>query len=121
MGYVLAQTGDYAGAVRAHREAIAREGGTSPVLAASLARACALSGERDEAVRLVAGLRDESCVSLFHLATAHAALGEHDTAVRHLGEARAQGESWAAYLAVDPRLDSLRDDPRFAALLRQIG
>jgi tetratricopeptide (TPR) repeat protein len=120
VGYVREQTGDYAAAIRAHREAIAREGGTSPVLAASLARACALSGEREEAVRLIAGLSGQSCVSLFHLATAYAALGERDTAFRCLGEACAHGESWAGFLAVDPRLDSLRDDPRYAGLVRKL-
>src|SRR5204862_1701562 len=114
------QFGDYAAAVRAQREALAREGGSTPVIAASLARACALSGERDEAVRLVTGLRDRSCVGMFHLATAHAALGEHDAAFHCLGEACAQSESWAAFIAVDPRVDSLRDDPRFAGLLQRL-
>jgi TolB-like protein/Tfp pilus assembly protein PilF len=120
LGSACEQTGDYTGAVRAQREAIALEGGSSPVLAASLARACALAGQRDEAVRLVAGLRDQSCVSLFHLAAAHVALGEHDAAFRCLGESCAQGEFWAAFLAVDPRLDSLRDDPRHLELLRRL-
>jgi TolB-like protein/Tfp pilus assembly protein PilF len=120
LGSACEQIGDYAAAVRAQRQAIACEGGTTPVLAASLARACALSGERDEAVRLVAGLRDQSCVSHFHLATAHAALGEHDAAFRCLGEACAHGESWAAFLAVDPRLDALRGDPRYAGLVDRL-
>ena len=64
-----------------------------------------------------AGLRDRSLVSMFHLATAHAALGERDAAFHCLGEACAQRGYWAALLAVDPRLDPLRDDPRYAGLL----
>src|SRR5204863_9973998 len=86
----------------------------------SLARAGARSGGREEAARRIAGLGGQSCVALFHLATAHAALGERDTAFRCLGESCAHGESWAGYLAVDPRLDSLRDDPRFAALVQRL-
>jgi TolB-like protein/Flp pilus assembly protein TadD len=120
LGSAYEQTGDYAAAARAQREAIAREGGFSPVLAASLARACALAGAREEAARLVAGLRGQSCVSLFHLALAHAALGEPDAAFRCLGESCAQGEFWAAFLAVDPRLDSLRDDPRYFGLVERL-
>jgi tetratricopeptide (TPR) repeat protein len=120
LGYAFDQTGNYTAAIRAKREAIACEGGISPVLVPSLARTYALSGEREEADRLVAGLRGQSCVSLFHLATAHAALGEHDAAFRCLGESCAQGESWAAFLAVDPRLDSLRDDPRYSGLIERL-
>jgi TolB-like protein/Flp pilus assembly protein TadD len=121
LGNAYEQTGNHSAAIAAHREAITCEGGMSPVLAASLARSCALSGDRDEAVRLVAALRHESCVSSFHLATAHAALGEPDAAFRCLGEACAQRESWAGFLAVDPRIDVLRGDPRYLDLVQRLG
>mgnify|MGYP003694447735 CR=1 FL=1 len=107
------QTGNsHRGDPRASARRSRAKGATPPVLVPSLARIYALSGEREEADRLVAGLRGQSCVSLFHLATAHAALGERRCRLRCLGESCAQGElggvpgrrSAARLAADDPRL-----------------
>jgi DNA-binding winged helix-turn-helix (wHTH) protein len=51
----------------------------------------------------------------------NAALGQKDAAFRCLGEACAQSESWAGFLAVDPRIDVLRDDPRYLDLVQRLG
>ncbi len=50
-----------------------------------------------------------------------AALGEIDRAFARLEDAVATRSGWMAYLAVDPRLDPLRGDPRYAALERRLG
>src|SRR5688572_33281182 len=116
LGLSLEQTGDIPGAIAAHREAIHASGGVSPVLPGSLARALALSGDRVEAERLLADARERPPVSYLHLGAAYAALGQHDEAFRCLNDACNQRESWIAFLNVDPRLDDLRRDSRYAEL-----
>jgi len=48
-------------------------------------------------------------------------MGEKDEAMTWLRQACDQGVSDLIYLKVDPFLDGLRDDPRFALLLNKIG
>ncbi len=50
-----------------------------------------------------------------------AALGEKDKAFGKLNQALKERNSDLEILKVDPRLDSLRDDPRFAELVRRAG
>lgn len=54
------------------------------------------------------------------LATAHAALGQRDEALRYLSEALAQGELGVLAIHSDPVWDDLRSDPRFQQLARQV-
>ena len=58
--------------------------------------------------------------SLFDQACYNAQLGNKDQAFNHLEQIYQRREIWMAYLRVDPRLDSLRDDPRFSDLLRRV-
>ena len=51
----------------------------------------------------------------------HAALGEKDEAFAALNKAYENREFILVSLKVDTRLDTLRDDPRFQALLRRVG
>lgn len=54
-------------------------------------------------------------------ATFHVALGENDKALAELNKAYNNRDYHLVLLKVDPRLDRLRGDPRFADLLRRIG
>lgn len=47
-------------------------------------------------------------------------LGETDAAFEWLEKAYAGRESWLDYVALDPRLDGLHGDHRFADLLRRL-
>jgi hypothetical protein len=47
-------------------------------------------------------------------------LGEHDEAFRWLGKVEEDRGEWFAFAGVDPRLDALRSDPRFASVLRRV-
>jgi tetratricopeptide (TPR) repeat protein len=58
---------------------------------------------------------------LDNLATFYAALGEKDKAFAKLNKSYENRENIMSQLKVDPRLDSLRDDPRFQELLRKVG
>ncbi len=51
----------------------------------------------------------------------NAQIGNKDKAFEYLEKSFQRREWGMAYLQVDPRLDSLRDDPRFAELVRRVG
>lgn len=55
------------------------------------------------------------------IALIHTALGEKDEAFRWLERAYAEHDGDLCILKVDPRLDSLRADPRFASLVKRVG
>jgi hypothetical protein len=57
----------------------------------------------------------------YDVAVIHAGLGERDRALAGLEKSLAAHDPESMILPVDPRLDSLRGDPRFAALLRKMG
>jgi len=58
--------------------------------------------------------------SVFDRACYNAQLGNKDEAFRYLEQLYERREIWMAYLRVDPRLDPLRNDPRFNDLLRRV-
>ena len=58
--------------------------------------------------------------TLFNRACYNAQIGNKDQAFKDLEEIYRRREIWMTYLRVDPRLDSLRDDPRFVDLLRRV-
>ena len=59
--------------------------------------------------------------SAYIVGTFHAALGEKDKAFAELNRSYENREYFMTLLKVDPRLDPLRDDPRFQELLRKVG
>jgi TolB-like protein/Tfp pilus assembly protein PilF len=59
-------------------------------------------------------------ISAYVLATSHAALGEKDRAFAELNKSFENREYFMTLLKVDPRLDPLRSDPRFADLMREV-
>jgi Transcriptional regulatory protein, C terminal len=64
----------------------------------------------------------DSYFSPYMLATIYAGLGETDAAFQLLGQAvqeRNMDLAWS--LPADPRMDTLRSDPRFKVLLGQVG
>jgi serine/threonine-protein kinase len=59
--------------------------------------------------------------SAYTLATYHAALGEKDKAFEELYKSFEKRESVVPFIKIDPRLDPLRDDPRFNDLMKRVG
>jgi TolB-like protein/DNA-binding winged helix-turn-helix (wHTH) protein/Tfp pilus assembly protein PilF len=105
-----------------HEEAIAeaRKTGSRVALAEVYARA----GRRDEARRLLAefkALTPNRYVAPLAVASVHAALGEKDQAFDYLEGAYQAGVTALSHVKVEPGLDSLRSDPRFADLLRRMS
>ncbi|HEV2835726.1 MAG TPA: tetratricopeptide repeat protein [Pyrinomonadaceae bacterium] len=91
---------------------------------ASLAHAYAMSGNRGEARKLLAELEEDSkqhFVSSYLMATVYAALDDQQRALDLLEKAYAQSSIDIVQTKTDPKLDSLRNDPRFQAFLKKIS
>ena len=102
-------------------KAIALSGG-NPVYVASLGHAYAIGGNKVEAMRVRAELEEQSrYVSPYWMATLYVGLGDKDQAFAWLEKAYEERSGGLIWLGVDPRLDSLRSDPRFSDLVRRIG
>jgi eukaryotic-like serine/threonine-protein kinase len=97
---------------------------TNGSLYAALGYAYAKSGRRQEAEAVLAKLNEiekTKTVSHYWEATIYAALGERDKAFAELERAYQARDWFLQRLKVDPFLDPLRDDPRFADLVKRIG
>lgn len=55
------------------------------------------------------------------IATVYASLGEKENALQWLERAFEDRSTNLGFLAQDPTFDSLRDDARFAALVKRVG
>src|SRR2546427_742637 len=122
LGLVLTQQGAYAEAERAFREAIT----LSPELSyatAGVAHVLALQGRRREAEALLAELEArarEHYVSPVAFCIVHLGLRNTDQVFTWLERAYQDRRGWLTYLKVDPMLDAVRDDPRFAEFVKRM-
>jgi tetratricopeptide (TPR) repeat protein len=88
-----------------------------------LAHAQAIAGAREEARAIVATLESaarNAYVPHYHLALAHAGLGNRDAAFALLDQACAEREPAVVNLKVEPRFEPLRRDPRYEGLLHRL-
>jgi tetratricopeptide (TPR) repeat protein len=80
-------------------------------------------GRRKEALAILAELtqiRKAQYVDAYFMAVLMDALGDPDQAFQELERAYHEKSPLIFALGVDPRLDNLRNDPRFAALLNRV-
>jgi TolB-like protein/tetratricopeptide (TPR) repeat protein len=107
---------------RLAQELLDKAGG-QPVMMSGVAELLAACGETHAAGRIVAdcGLLDpNSPISKFRQALLLLALGDRDRAICLLSAAYQEHEAELIWLACDPRLDPIRQDARFAALLNGV-
>jgi tetratricopeptide (TPR) repeat protein len=122
LGNVLLQRGQYAEAIAALRQAVARK--SDPDFISDLAHGYAVAGHRDEARRTLAQLLQiakRRYVSPVYIARVHAGLGDNAQALALLNQAFQQRSDQLTGLRVDPAFDRMRTDPRFVDLLRRVG
>ena len=105
-------------AVRAHETALRLADGMG-MLQGVLARSLALAGRVDESRRRLAAL-EGTFFSSYQRATVHVALGENEKALDCLELACRQRDPWVVWLDVDPMLDGLRAQRRFARLRQEV-
>jgi TolB-like protein/tetratricopeptide (TPR) repeat protein len=121
MGMAYEQKGSLADATAAYQHALTLRP-RNPNYLASLARSEALAGKTSDARRVLDGLlKSPEPVSPFFIALVYTALGGKDEAFQWLNRAVTERSGSVRYLKIEPRLDPLRSDPRFDALLRRVG
>ena len=123
LGFLAEVLGDYELAESHYRSALDQAPGDIEVLA-SIGRAHALDGRPDDARAVLAQLDSLSAgryVSPYLLAGIAEALGDGRRAFAWLEEAVADRVGQMVYLNLDPRLDRLRGDRRFARIRRSVG
>ncbi|HJQ26326.1 MAG TPA: winged helix-turn-helix domain-containing protein [Blastocatellia bacterium] len=79
-----------------------------------------MNGYRQQALGLMKVRLEDGAVAPYRVAVLYACLGENDHAFEWLERAFADRSLWIAYLRYDPRLDALRAEPRYQALLKRI-
>jgi len=117
-------SGKRAQAIPEYQKALEMSDG-DPDPTAALAHAYAVTGRRAEAEKILHELERRSksvYVSPYIIATIYAGLGDKDRAFGFLEKAY-QERCWdiAWFLKADLRIDNLRSDPRFQALLQRVG
>ncbi len=78
-------------------------------------------GGWQEFLRAMTDERRPANLTPYNIATFHAALGEKDKAFVELNKAYQNREGILGLLKVDPRFDSLHNDPRFVEIIKQIN
>jgi tetratricopeptide (TPR) repeat protein len=124
LGLSLLATGQVERAIDSMRAAV-QLSADAPMAIAGLGHALALGGDRQEAAELLSHLSNRAAqeyVPAFWLALLCCSLGELEPALSHLERAVAErSPTLPFWLAVEPRLDPLRREPRFQQLLQVVG
>jgi TolB-like protein/Tfp pilus assembly protein PilF len=95
-----------------------------PEVLAALGHGLALSGRKAEALKILRELQERATkefVPSYTMATIYIGLGLKDEALQYLGKSYTEGSFYMIHLKVEPILDPLRPDPRFADIMRRVG
>ncbi|HEX8474338.1 MAG TPA: tetratricopeptide repeat protein [Pyrinomonadaceae bacterium] len=98
--------------------------GDTPTTRAKRAHVLASCGRVDEAREILNDIiqrRDEQWVTAYEIAVIFALLGEHEEAFKWLTQAEKENAVGLTYIRVDPRIDSLRHDPRFDDMIQRMN
>jgi tetratricopeptide (TPR) repeat protein len=122
LGLVDAETGRFEAAIEELETGMRIA--SNPQGRAQLAYAYAKAGRWPEAEKVIGDLQADapgSSAVTYEVATAYAAHGDSEQAIRLLERALEEKSEFVIFLAVDPRLDPLRSDARFMMLLQRLG
>lgn len=123
LGAVYEQQGRHTEAIEISSRAV-KLSQANPLALSALGHARALAGQHHEARRIVSDLQrlaTSRYVSSYNIAIIYAGLGERSTALDYLEQAVVNSDVWLVWLKSNPRLDILRDETRFKALMRRIN
>ncbi len=120
-GWSLERMGRSDDALRELEAAVAKAEG-SALARSSLARLRATRGEGAEARSILEELEaSREYIPSYEVGKAYLALGEVDRALDWLERAREERSHSMVFLAVDPQLEEVREDPRFRDLVARVG
>jgi hypothetical protein len=97
--------------------------GDTPTTRAKRAHVLAATGHYDDARQILKEIirqRDEHWVTAYEIATIYALLEDADNAFKWLDQAEREHAVGFTFARVDPHLERLRSDPRFAGVLTRI-
>lgn len=124
LGLSYYQQGKFAEALAALQQAVEVSDGRGEIKAA-LAQTHLKLGQRDKALKMLTELKEQAARTMqenYYVATIYAALGDKNQAFAWLEQAWQQRHPvFATRFKIDPNLDPLRSDPRYADLLRRTG
>jgi len=124
LGAVLIQKRLYEEAMAEYQRVLKLLGGASAPqssVKAIMAYAYARWGKRSEALQLLEELNVAGTASPYSIAAVYASLGENESAFDWLSKACEQHDLQLVSVKVDPLLDGLRSDARFAQLVQRVG
>ncbi|HKW74612.1 MAG TPA: hypothetical protein VJN64_03735 [Terriglobales bacterium] len=107
-----------------HFKAASSTPGEVPLVDAALGLAYAVTGDKEQTTKISDALRHTIATRYIpptYFAMLYAGLGDRTRALMWLEKALAERADGLTWLAVEPMLDDMRDDPRFQELLRKIG
>jgi len=123
LGWTLEQQGKFDDAIS--EITIATRLTDFPQVIAALAHAQAMAGRRNEADRLLQDLVELSkrrYVSPYDVATVYAANSDTENTLTFLEKACDGRSGWLPlWMSVDPKLDRIRGQERFSAILKRVG
>ncbi len=121
--FVFASLGRAEDSLAAAHDAV-RAGGRTMFALGALGYANASAGHTADA-RVIAGEMEAAAadryVCPFDIAAIYSAMGENDAAIRWLHKALEKRDHAMLFAAVDPALEQLRSDRRFADIVQQVG
>lgn len=123
LGRILLEKGNFSEAIAAQQKAVSLSNRSARCLS-SLGYGYGVTGQLNLAREILAeleGMSKQGYIASSDLAIVHAGLGERDQAIAWLERACEERDSHLPHLNVDPRLKSLRREPRFEVLLRRIA
>jgi len=121
-GWALLSKGASAQAAAEMVKAVELSGGPRTLLT-SLAHAHAVSGSREEALRILDRVMEsakQKYVAPYEIGMIHEALGNIDEALQWWERAYEERSPWLVYLAREPRLRHMRGQPKFDAFLGKV-
>lgn len=122
LGFVLS-AGEHTDEAIPVLEKVVADSKGSPAATGVLIRAYARSGRRNDALRLLDGLKQRRAAGYVPAAAfvnAYLGLGDRDEAFAWLERAYAEQSNILQFLKVHPYFDPIRGDPRFVDLVRRV-
>ena len=123
IGVLQARKGMHETAISESRKAVDLAPNNVGILS-DLGYVYAVCGRRADAQKIIEELGHQAArrpVSSHYIACIYAGLGEKGLAMEWLEKAYQENSQWLCHIKLDPQLEILRGDPRFADLLRRIG